>query len=65
MTAVMGEAFEDRCGDDHGRRACPICRDDMSAEFITRIEQAAVRLGEVMTIDAFKLWLDDQAASSR
>ena len=37
----------------------------MSAEFITRIEQAAVHLGEVMTIDAFKLWLDDQAASSR
>lgn len=61
----MGEAFDDRCGDDHGAGACSICRGGMSPEFITRIEQAAVHLGEVMTIDAFKLWLDDQAASNR
>ena len=54
----MGDAFEDGCGDDHGDGECPICRGDVSDEFIARIEQAASQPGQIMTFDEFKAWLD-------
>lgn len=60
MMVAMGDAFdEDRCGDDHGAGSCPICRGDVSSDFVERIKAAAVHLGGCMTIDEFKLWLQD------
>lgn len=57
---AMGEAFdEDSCGDDHSAGSCSICRGDVSAEFIARIEQAAAQPGRVMSIDEFGFWLRD------
>ena len=49
----MGDAFEDEC-DDH---SCPICRGEVSDEFIAMIEQAAAQPGQVMTFDEAKAWL--------
>ena len=54
----MGDAFENGCGDDHRDGSCPICRGDVSDEFIARIEQAASQPGRSMTFDEFKAWLD-------
>ena len=54
----MGDAFEGGCGDDHGNETCPICRGDVSSEFVSIIEQAAAQPGRAMTADEFTAWLD-------
>ena len=54
----MDDAFKDGCGDDHGDEPCPICRGEVSDEFIATTERAAVQPGRAMTIDQFEAWLD-------
>jgi hypothetical protein len=46
-----------RCSED-GSGDCPICRGEVSDEFIARIEQAASQPRRSMTFDEFKAWLD-------
>lgn len=53
----MGEHRE-RCGDDGTDEPCPICRNDVSPEFIERMQVAAAQPGEAMTSDEFTTWLD-------
>ena len=53
-----------RCDDD-GRDACPICRGEVSAEFVAMVERASAQPGLAMPKDEFLSWLDGQAASSR
>ena len=50
---LMDGAFEDEC-DDH---PCPICRGEVSDEFIAMIERAAAQPGQVMIFDEAKAWL--------
>lgn len=52
----MSIAFEDQCG-DAGGHTCPICRGDVSGEFIAMVEQAAAQPGQVMTFDETMEWL--------
>lgn len=51
----MSDAFEGGDGD----RPCPICRGDVSDEFLAMIEQAAAEPGKVMTFDEAIAWLRD------
>lgn len=53
----MGEHGE-RCGDDGADDWCPICRNDVSPEFIERMQAAAAQPGRSMTPDEFTTWLD-------
>ena len=52
----MDDAFE--CGGD-GDRPCPICRGEVSDEFIAMVEQAVAQPGQVMTFDEAIAWLRD------
>lgn len=53
-----------RCGGGEDQD-CPICRGEMSFEFVEMIEQAARQQSQPMTKEEFLEWLADQAASSR
>ena len=46
-----------RCDDDGADEPCPICRGEVSPEFVERIKAAAAQPGQVMTIDEFNVWL--------
>jgi len=54
----MDDAFKGSCGGYHGDETCPICRGDVSGEFVSIIEQAAAQPGRVMTAEEFIAWLD-------
>lgn len=55
---------EERCGDGHDDD-CPICRGEMSDEFVAMIELAgAAEPGPSMTAEQFKAWLDGLDAGS-
>ena len=51
------EEHGERCGGDGTDEPCPICRGEVSDEFIAMIEQAAAQPGQVMTFDEAKAWL--------
>ena len=51
----MGDAFEGGDGD----RPCPICRGEVSDEFIAKVERAVAQPGQVMTFDEAIAWLRD------
>jgi hypothetical protein len=46
-----------RCDDDGTDEPCPICRGEVSPEFVERIKAAAAQPGQVMTIAEFNVWL--------
>ncbi|MDB5715992.1 MAG: hypothetical protein JWO15_3389 [Sphingomonadales bacterium] len=65
----MGDAFVSKvvslCDDDDPRHGdCPICRGDVSPEFVAMIEAAADQPGEVMTADEAILWLRQVKSTS-
>lgn len=49
---------EERCDDDGADEPCPICRGEVSDEFLAWVEQAASQPGQAMTADEFTAWLD-------
>ncbi|MFC0687172.1 hypothetical protein [Novosphingobium clariflavum] len=54
----MDDAFAERCGDGHDDRLCPICRGEMSEDFIEMIEQAgAAEPSRRMSGEEFVEWL--------
>lgn len=46
----------ERCDDD-GHAECPICWDEVTDEFIERIQAAAAQPGQTMTPEEFSTWL--------
>jgi hypothetical protein len=53
----MDAAFGHGCEDDHDD-SCPICRGEMSDEFVERMQAAAAQPGRTMTAEEFLAWLD-------
>lgn len=53
----MDDAFKDGCGNDHGDESCPICRGEMSDEFVERMKAAAAQPGRAMTVEEASEWL--------
>ena len=47
---------ERRC-DDGTDDLCPICRGEVSDEFVAMVEEAAAQPGQVMTFDEAITWL--------
>ncbi len=47
----------ERC-DNEGHADCPICRGEMSDEFVERMQTAAAQPGRSMTAEEFIAWLD-------
>ena len=44
--------------DDGTDEPCPICRGEMSDEFVERMQAAAAQPGRTMTAEEFFAWLD-------
>lgn len=58
------ERCEDVGGDDGMDEPCPICRGDVSDEFLAWVEQAASQPGKTMTPEEFSVWLDSLGTGS-
>lgn len=54
----MDDAFKNGCGDDGTDEPCPICRGEMSDEFLAWVEQAAAQPGRAMTAEEAIEWIN-------
>lgn len=54
----MHDAFKGGCDDDEADEPCPICRGEMSSEFVERMKAAAAQPGRRMTAKEAIEWLD-------